>query len=378
MEKQYFHELHRVLSLQYYDTLLGDITYFNQSKCSQIIEHFTGAIAIVNNDKIKINISPTRFCSIGSFITQIIQYPIHISLRRSILEFYFSLYQKILKTFEVSINDVDILKIIFLHFYDKSYGIDIKNTLEEDNYIEDCKIRISSLKICLQNINRSNMEDIFNEDGVYDKIIYLFYKKAAYFFQFLIVPSVFCNHKEDVYNILNTSASMFESLKSYFNIMTQLDDFCFDDKVTNESLEKIYRTIKLMFSTILGDSIHHTLLISDYNDGVRYNLYTIIAFILKFTHFINKEKHIKMFKEPIKKVTRIVLKLCSLENIPSTCFDPSTFDDHRSQLVEMKEFLVSMQGKFNFLVANENTHLYEIENHKMEREIVEAFDVMEI
>ncbi|CEF62328.1 Hypothetical protein SRAE_1000060100 [Strongyloides ratti] len=378
MEKEPFVELQRVLSYQYYDTIITDLTYFHPQKCEQVIEHFNLAKNIINNDKIKLNISPIKFYSVGLFISQIIEYPINISLRKTIIEFYCTLFEKINKIYGSPFIDEYILKIIFLHFYDEYYGCYSISGLEENSYIEDSKIRISSFKICIGCIYKKDMKQLFNGEGVFDKIIHIFYKKAAYFFQFLIIPSVFCNIEEDVCNIINISASIFDSLEEYLKIIIDLDNLCFSEKITNELLEKMSITIKLMFSTILGESIHDTLLNSIYLEGVKYNLCKIISFILKFTIFLNNENHIMIFKESVKNVAKIILKLCLMENTPTTCIESKPCTNYRFELKEIKKFLVSIQSKFNFLIVSENVQLDESRNEEIEKDIIKSLEVMEI
>uniref|UniRef100_A0A0K0E710 HEAT repeat domain-containing protein n=1 Tax=Strongyloides stercoralis TaxID=6248 RepID=A0A0K0E710_STRER len=374
MEDEVIFEIQRVLSYQYYNTIINDLTYLHPPKCIQIIEHFNLATNTINNDKIKLNISPTKFYSVGLFIRQLIEFSINISLRKSIIEFYCTLYKKINEIYGCPFVDKYILKVIFLHFYDENYGTNSNSGLEENNFIEDSIIRALSFKVCFQCIDNKSIKTIFDEDDIFDKVIHVFYKKSAYFFQFLIIPTVFCNIKEDVWNILHVSGSIFDSLVKYLKIMIDCDNFYFYEKITKELLEKMSITIKLMYSTILGESIHKALLTPVYLDGVKYNLYKIISFILKFTVFIENEKYILIFNESVRNVTKILLKICSIENVSTESSE--IFNNYRSELIEIKELLICIQSKFNFDIIFEPLQMDK--NEEIENDIVKSLKVMKI
>ncbi|CEF70288.1 Hypothetical protein SRAE_2000492100 [Strongyloides ratti] len=116
-------------------------------------------------------------------------------------------------------------------------------------------------------------------------------------------------------------------------------------------------SVEIMISTILGDSIHEIFDSPDYTNQIKCNLYKIILLILKFSILVNSDEHILLFKKSFENITIMLLKFCLIENIPTSCFDVSYYNDYRSKLIYMKSILLSLQSKYSFLLLIEDNFL---------------------
>uniref|UniRef100_A0A0N5CI60 Uncharacterized protein n=1 Tax=Strongyloides papillosus TaxID=174720 RepID=A0A0N5CI60_STREA len=378
MEEHSIHDLLYVLSTQYYNDFINDPKFCEIYKLNQIIDHFNVATKLINKFESRLDITFEHFQVLGSYICQILECQMDKRLKVTILEFYYTLYENISKERSLVIDDKNILECLFSHFVTTTYESNSKHNIEENHYINDSKVRIYAFRICSKSINKNNINLIFNSSTYFINIINLFHEKSTFFFHFLIYPNECLKSEEDISSTFYVSVNMLDTLEAYFNLLTSYDNACFDNKIKTEAVERMKESIHIMLSTILGDSIHQIFDSPDYTNQIKRNLYKIISFILKFSMLIAKDDHILLFKESFQNVTRILLKLCLIEGIPSPCFDLTYFTDYRSQLLHMKSILLSLQSKFSFLLLTEQAYFNDENDDNAENDIVNNFKTLEI
>uniref|UniRef100_A0A0K0FIT4 Ufd2P_core domain-containing protein n=1 Tax=Strongyloides venezuelensis TaxID=75913 RepID=A0A0K0FIT4_STRVS len=378
MEEYSVQDISYVLSTQYYNDFINNPKFCEIYNLNQIIDHFNVATKIIIKFKNRLDITFDHFQGLGLYICKVLECQMNKLLKATILEFYYTLYENISQERSLVINDNNILECLFSHFVTLAFESNSKQNIEENHYISDSKVRIYAFKICSKSINRNNINLIFNSPTYFINIINLFHEKSTFFFYFLIHPNECLKSEEEISSIFNVSINMLDTLEAYFNLLTSYDNACFDNNIKTEAVERMKESVNIMLTTILGDSIHQIFDSPDYTDQIKRNLYKIISFILKFSMLITKDDHILLFKESFQNVTRILLKLCLIEGIPSPCFDKTYFTDYRSQLLHMKSILLSLQSKFSFLLLTEQTYFNNKNDDNAENDIVNNFKTLEI